>query len=97
MALYQKTRDRGRPPGRAYGATIPVRFTKEGLAAVDAWAEQQNEKGISRSEAIRRLVDQALASEVGSQRKADAAAIQEVRVALERALAALRRLARARR
>jgi hypothetical protein len=70
-----------------------VRLTKEAAAAVDAWAKRQNEKGISRSEAIRRLVDQALA---GGQ-KLDAATIRSVRDAigaLEHALMALRRFAR---
>jgi hypothetical protein len=49
----------GRPPGRAYVETIPVRFTPDGLKAVDAWINQQDEE-VSRSEAIRRLVERGL-------------------------------------
>jgi hypothetical protein len=47
------------PAGRTYVGTIPVRFTLDGLAAVDAWINQQNEE-ISGSEAIRRLVERGL-------------------------------------
>jgi hypothetical protein len=70
-----------------------VRLTKEAAAAVDRWAAEQNERGISRSEAIRRLVDQALADDG----KLDAGTVRDVRdaiVALDRALGALRRLMR---
>jgi hypothetical protein len=41
------------PPGRHYRETIPVRLTEEAVAAVDG-------DMISRSEAIRRLLDGAL-------------------------------------
>jgi len=54
--VYKKL---GRPAGRTYVGTIPVRFTPDGLAAVDAWINQQDEE-ISRSEAIRRLVERGL-------------------------------------
>jgi metal-responsive CopG/Arc/MetJ family transcriptional regulator len=83
----------GRPSGTQYRETIPVRLTKEAAAAVDRWAAEQNERGISRSEAIRRLVDQALASG----QKLDAGtvrAIQDAIASLERTLVALRRLVR---
>jgi hypothetical protein len=70
-----------------------VRLTVEAAAAVDAWARRQNERGISRSEAIRRLVDWALAAEGGG-RKLDTKAVQDAIVTLERALAALRSLMR---
>jgi hypothetical protein len=93
MARVQKKRGPGRPSGTQYRETIPVRLTKEAAAAVDAWAKQQNERGISRSEAIRRLVDWALVAEGGG-RKLDAAAIRDAIVALERARIALRRLVR---
>jgi hypothetical protein len=96
--VHKRTRGRGgRPRGRAYRETIPVRLTEEAAAAVDAWAARQNEAGISRSEAIRRLVDQALAAEAGGRRRPDAATLRSIldaRVALERALMALRRLVR---
>lgn len=47
----------GRPPGRIYGETIPVRLAPEMISAVDRWAEA---KSISRSEAIRAMIDQVL-------------------------------------
>jgi hypothetical protein len=93
MTRVQKKRGLGRPSGTTYRETIPVRLTKEAAATVDAWAKRQNEEGISRSEAIRRLVDWALAAE-GDGRKLDTKAVQDAIVALERALAALRRLMR---
>ena len=57
MAKQEKNvhkKGRGRPPGTQYRETIPVRLTPESTAAIDKWAEQQ---AVSRSEAIRRLVD----------------------------------------
>jgi hypothetical protein len=52
----------GRPPGRTYRETIPVRLTEEALAKIDAWVERQEAKGekFSRSEAVRWLIDIAL-------------------------------------
>jgi Arc/MetJ-type ribon-helix-helix transcriptional regulator len=47
------------PPGRHYRETIPVRLTEETVAAVDAWIGQRGDV-ISRSEAIQRLLDEAL-------------------------------------
>jgi hypothetical protein len=91
MERVQKKRGPGRPPGTTYRETIPVRLSGETATALDRWAKRQNKKGISRSEAIRRLLDWALAVEGGG-RKLDAAAIQEAIVALERALVVLRRL-----
>jgi metal-responsive CopG/Arc/MetJ family transcriptional regulator len=52
----------GRPPGRLYRETIPVRLTEEAVAAIDAWCDRQSET-VSRSEAIRRLIEQGLAAE----------------------------------
>jgi hypothetical protein len=97
MVNVHKRMRGGRPRGRAYRETIPVRLTVEAAAAVDAWAARQNEAGISRSEAIRRLVDQALAAESVGKRRLDAVTLRNVidaRSALERALMALRRLVR---
>ncbi|WP_423794473.1 ribbon-helix-helix protein, CopG family [Methylobacterium durans] len=48
---------RGRPPGEQFAAPIPVRLTPESVAQVTAFAERE---GIKVSEAIRRLVEQAL-------------------------------------
>jgi hypothetical protein len=47
-------KSRGRPPGRKYGETIPVRLTSEMIAAIDKWAAKRN---VSRSKAIRLLVE----------------------------------------
>jgi hypothetical protein len=46
-----------RPPGRLYGETIPVRLAPEMIAAVDKWA---GGKGLSRSEAIRAMIERSL-------------------------------------
>jgi hypothetical protein len=44
----------GRPRGIKYGGTIPARFERLTLEALDAWAKKHK---VSRSEAIRRLVE----------------------------------------
>jgi hypothetical protein len=53
---------RGRPPGRSYGETIPMRLSSAMKDAVDVWAQKQPDAP-SRSEALRRLV------EIGLKRK----------------------------
>jgi len=50
----------GRPRGTRYAGNIPVRLTPETLEFVDRWADQNS---ISRSEALRRLVERGLARE----------------------------------
>ena len=50
---------RGRPPGEKYAAPIPVRLTPEQIIDMDAWRHAQKIPP-SRSEAIRRLVEEAL-------------------------------------
>jgi|HubBroStandDraft_3_1064219.scaffolds.fasta_scaffold1013449_1 hypothetical protein len=50
-------KSRGRPSGRLYGETIPVRLTGEMIRAIDKWADS---KDLSRSEAIRALIEQGL-------------------------------------
>jgi Ribbon-helix-helix protein, copG family len=60
MAKQEKIgrkKSRGRPSGRLYGETIPVRLTREMIATVDKWAEN---KDMSRSEAIRALIERGL-------------------------------------
>jgi len=52
---------RGRPPGRRYGETIPVRLSSALKDQIDAWTEKQPDAP-SRSEALRRLVELALAA-----------------------------------
>jgi hypothetical protein len=68
------------------------------VAAIDAWVERQDEERL-RSEAIRRLIEHGLATQSAaadrSIQEAPATTIWEARIALERALAPLRRLARA--
>ena len=57
MAKQEKSvhkKSMGRPPGIKYGGTIPARFEIAALAALDAWAKKHE---VSRSEAIRRLVE----------------------------------------
>jgi hypothetical protein len=44
----------GRPPGVKFSETIPARFEPATLASLDAWADAHS---VSRSEAIRRLVE----------------------------------------
>ena len=44
----------GRPPGVRYSETIPARFEIETMKHLDSWAKKHD---VSRSEAIRRLVE----------------------------------------
>lgn len=48
---------RGRPQGRKYDLIIPGRFSVKTIEKLDEWAERQ---GVSRSEAIRTLVERGL-------------------------------------
>lgn len=62
MAKERKTvhgKSPGRRVGPPYGAAIPVRLAPEALAAIDKWAAGRD---LTRSEAIRRLVEFGLAS-----------------------------------
>ena len=62
MAKQRKTvpgKSRDRPVGRPYGAAIPVRLAPEAIAAIDKWAAGRD---LTRSDAIRRLVELGLAS-----------------------------------
>jgi len=57
MAKQEKSvhkKSRGRPAGRSYGETVPVRFKPETVAAIDKWAADQ---GVSRSHALRMLIE----------------------------------------
>jgi len=57
MAKQSKTvhkKSRGRPAGVKFGETIPARFEPTTVEALDAWAVAHD---VSRSEAIRRLVE----------------------------------------
>jgi hypothetical protein len=55
-------KSRGRPAGVKYGEAIPVRFEPETVEAVDSWAAWA---GVSRSQAIRRLVELGLKAKAG--------------------------------
>jgi hypothetical protein len=60
MARQEKNvhkKSRGRPAGRLYGETIPVRLTREMIASIEKWAANND---LSRSEAIRALIEQGL-------------------------------------
>src|SRR5262249_56975901 len=63
MPKQEKTvhKKRGRPAGRSYGETIPVRLSPALKDKVEAWASKQHDTP-SRSEALRRLVEMALKS-----------------------------------
>jgi hypothetical protein len=54
-----RKKPRGRPAGRRYGGTIPVRLEPETIAAIDRWTAGHE---LTRSEAIRRLVEIGLAA-----------------------------------
>jgi hypothetical protein len=60
MATQSKTvyKKVGRPAGVRFSEAIPARFEPHTMKAIDAWADGN---GISRSEAIRRLVEIGLA------------------------------------
>jgi len=55
-----KKRGRGRPPTTGIGTSINVRLHADGLGRLDAWIAKQGDPGLSRPEAIRRVLDQAL-------------------------------------
>jgi hypothetical protein len=57
MTKQSKTvhkKSRGRPAGVKFGETIPARFELATVANLDKWAASHS---VSRSEAIRRLVE----------------------------------------
>jgi hypothetical protein len=57
MTKQSKTvhkKSRGRPAGTKYSETIPARLEPSTVAGLDAWAAAND---VSRSEAIRRLVE----------------------------------------
>jgi metal-responsive CopG/Arc/MetJ family transcriptional regulator len=69
MTTQQKSvhkKSRGRPPGRRYSETIPVRLSPALMKSVDQWALRN---GASRSEALRRLIEIAIDVEKDSGKK----------------------------
>jgi hypothetical protein len=66
MAKQDKTEYKkrmGRPPGLTYTETVLVRLTKEAVALVTEWGEQQRPAVKTRSEAVRRLLMIGIASQ----------------------------------
>lgn len=60
MSINGTIKKRGRP-ATGLGLSINVRLQPEQLSALDAWIEGQAEPRPSRPEAIRQLIDKALA------------------------------------
>src|SRR4051812_49197489 len=61
MSLPVNTKRRGRPPGQTLPVAVQLRLSVDQMKAVDAWiASQPPVKRLSRSEAIRVLVEAAL-------------------------------------
>ncbi|WP_331291557.1 MULTISPECIES: hypothetical protein [Methylobacterium] len=59
MSTPVEQKVKGRPPGSAFAAPFPMRFTVTQMEAVDEWRRNQPDLP-SRTEAIRRLIDEAL-------------------------------------
>lgn len=57
VSIPVEKKRRGRPAGEKYPVTLPMRLTEEQSAEITVLAERE---GITRSEAIRRLVEEAL-------------------------------------
>jgi hypothetical protein len=61
-SIRDTTKKRGRPKTTGRGEAVMVRLHNPLLAAIDAWCAAQSDMP-SRSEALRRFADQALAAE----------------------------------
>ena len=59
MSTPVEQKVKGRPAGSAFASPFPMRFTVSQLEAVDEWRRNQPDLP-SRTEAIRRLVEEAL-------------------------------------
>lgn len=55
MAKAVEQKNKGRPPGSAFAAPFPMRFTTEQMAAIDAWRRTQDDPP-SRTEAVRLIL-----------------------------------------
>jgi hypothetical protein len=62
LSIRAGTKKRGRPKTTGKGQQIGVRFLPPALDTIDSWIEAQPDPKPSRPEAIRRLVEKALAS-----------------------------------
>ena len=78
-----RKKPRGRPAGRRYSGTIPVRLEPETIAAIDTWTAGHE---LTRSEAIRRLVEIGLAAvrRAGTRRKHASKALELASAAIDR-------------
>jgi hypothetical protein len=56
-SISASAKSRGRPITTGTGTTIGVRMLDGRIASLDAWIAKQKEPGLTRSEAIRRLVE----------------------------------------
>jgi hypothetical protein len=63
-SISDTTKKRGRPRTTGKGEQIGTRWQESLLRSIDAWREAQ-EGGLSRAEAIRRLVELGLGTEKG--------------------------------
>ncbi|MET0408002.1 MAG: hypothetical protein ABW006_06500 [Hyphomicrobium sp.] len=77
-SVYKKSM--GRPPGIKYGGTIPARFELATMEALDAWADSHD---VTRSEAIRRLVELGLSVEAPQRPRVHSTAKQSAARAVE--------------
>ena len=59
-------RKRGGRPATGRGTPVQVRFSSPALARLDAWIERQPEPRLSRPEAVRRILAEALAKPAGA-------------------------------
>ncbi len=59
MLAIERKPQRGRPPGLVHDRLIQMRVSGEFIRSVDDWRRQQDDLP-SRTEAIRRLIEQAL-------------------------------------
>ena len=60
IKVAPKRRGRGRPPSGGRDPIVPTRFPEDQIAAIDEWAAKAGD-AVTRSEAIRRLVEMGLA------------------------------------
>jgi hypothetical protein len=63
-AISRTRKTRGRPPTGS--ESVHLRILPDQYAAIDAWIAKQKEPGLTRPEAIRRLVDLGLKAKVRS-------------------------------
>jgi hypothetical protein len=60
-SISVNTKKKGRPPGQEFPVSVQLRLNQEQVSAIDDWRADQPDTP-SRSGAIRRLLEKALAS-----------------------------------